>query len=196
MRMVTLGELARDIFVGRPLSRIKVVPDAPPIPLVSPRDVEDVLSPVEDLETLQTVLSSDIKRARLEAGDVVVTARGSVRAAVAEEEHRGAIVGPNLVVVRLEPGPLPYVVAAYLRHPLVQEHLQAQTRGTATAGLGVGDLRALPLMLPDENELKTICEVVVLTDRYASAALTAVARRRQIALRLVHDALAPERAGL
>lgn len=192
--MVTLGELAHDIFVGRPLSRIKVASDAPLTPLVSPRDVGDVLPLVGTLETLQAVPSSEIESARLEVGDVVVTARGLVRAAVVQDEHRGAIAGPNLVIVRLGAGPLPHALAAYLRHPAIQERLQASTRGTATAGFGVGDLRALPLTLPDESELETIRELVVLTDRYALAALAAVEMRRQITMRLVHNALAPERA--
>ena len=194
MPTVMLGELARDVFVGRSLSRIKRASDAPATPVVSARDVQDILPPVETLETIQTVFGRDLEGARLEAGDVVVTARGPVRAAVAEDEHSGAIAGPNLVVVRLGPGPLPYVLAAYLRHPATQERLQASTRGTATTGLGVSDLRALLLRRPGAYGLETTSEIVVLTNRYASAALTAVEKRRQLALRFAYDALLPDPA--
>ena len=194
MPTVTLGELAHSVFVGRSLSRIKLAPDAPATPVISARDVQDVLPPVETLETIQAVFNRDLEDVRLQAGDVVVTARGPVRAAVVEDEHKGALAGPNLVVVHLDPGPLPYVLAAYLRHPVIQERLQASTRGTATTGLGVSDLRALPLRRPGAYGLETTSEIVVLTNRYAVAALTAVEKRRQLALRFAYDALLPDPA--
>ena len=58
----------------------------------------------------------------------------------------------------------------------------------------MSDLRALPLQRPSAYGLDTTSEIVVLTNRYAAAALTAVEKRRQLALRFAYDALLPDPA--
>lgn len=192
--MIALALLADAIFSGRPTSRIRLDPSAAPSLLVSARDVGLVLSPPEALDKIEAAADPSLDAARLQPGDVVITARGSLRAAVAGLEHRDAIPGPNLIVVRPRPEIPGAVIAAYLRLPSVQARLQAAAYGTATVHFGVEDVKKLTMKLPPADDLKGLAETVALTDRYVAAATRAIEARRQIALERLRDALEPESA--
>lgn len=186
---VSLDSVLVAIFSGRPMSRIRIKPGAPPIRIVSARDVGVVLAPAGALETIEAAPDRSLDSARLEAGDVLVTARGTVRAAVALPEHEGAIAGPNLIVLRPKAEMPGAVIAAYLRLPGVQRRLQAGAYGTATVHFGVDDLKGLTMTVPPQVELQRLAEAVTLTDLYVETSNRAAAARCQIALEQVRQAL-------
>jgi hypothetical protein len=187
----TLAELATDIFSGKGASRLKTGARGAEKLLVSIKDIETSIAPRSDLEVVRVAPGPDVERLCLHTGDVVITARGAVRAAVVREEQAGALAGANLVVVRLQPEIEPDVIAAYLRHPRVEQELLADFVGSVTPGFSVSGLRKLPIALPSRSDLSAMNEMVRRADQYHDAMLQAAEARRAIALELVQRALRP-----
>lgn len=115
--------------------------------MLSLRDVGARIAPRDQLEEAHVPAASEVLRLA-EAGDIVMTARGRLRAAVVEQQHAGVAVGPNLILLRLKDGfPAPLMLA-YLRHPEIEQRLMMETAGTATPGISVEGLRQLEAQLP------------------------------------------------
>jgi hypothetical protein len=190
MGIEKLGSLTETIFSGRSTSRIALKSGGMSIKALAPRDVGIVLASREALEDLEVEqAASDLEPVRVKPGDVIVTARGTLRAAVALEEHAGVVATANLVVVRLRDPLLCHVLAAYLRAPSTARRLQARAIGTATVGFGTQDLKNLEIDLPKGDELAALNELVSMTDRYTAAAQRAIDARRDLAQGLVTKAL-------
>ncbi|WP_148291195.1 hypothetical protein [Methylobacterium sp. B1] len=182
--------MAEPIFSGRSVSRIKSAPGGVPVRLLAPRDVGFVLADLEALESMEVDhAASDLASVRIAAGDVVVTSRGPARAAVAREEHAGAIATANLVVLRVGEPSLRHVIAAYLRAPSTARRLQARSIGTATIGFGTQDIKDLEIDLPGSGDLAALDELVSLTDRYVAAAQNGITARMEFAQQLVTRSL-------
>lgn len=184
----TIGSLAEVIFSGRPTSRFKTSAGGKPIRLLTPRDVGSILAKIDELEQMEVDPSSDLVSIGVQAGDIVITSRGTLRVAVARPEHIDAIPTANLIVVRLKEIRFANVLAAYLRAPSTAWRLQLGSRGTATVGFGVQDLKSLPVALPDDGQVDTLNNLVELTDQYAEAVLRSVESRRLVAQELVRAA--------
>ena len=132
--------------------------------------------------------ASDLGSIAVQAGDIVLTSRGTLRVAVARPEHIDAIPTANLIVIRLTEIKFANVLAAYLRAPSTAWRLQLGSRGTATVGFGIQDVKSLPVALPDEDQVHTLNNLVELTDQYADAVLRSVEARRLVAQELVRGA--------
>jgi hypothetical protein len=161
-----LGELADQIIVGRaprgPDSAIDI--DAPVLNL---RDVGRVLPPITELDRVG-VVASDIDRSGLAPGDVIITARGAnVRAAVAGEDYQGVMLGANLIAIRVRKIVPPYLLAAFLRHPMTVATLMADFAGATTAGFTVESLKRLVLEPRSSQQNATLDAFVRQVDVYA-----------------------------
>lgn len=161
---VKLAEIA-DVFSGRPPQRVVEGEATANVPVLSMRDVGQRITPLEDLDLTPVGGEPDPTR-RLQAGDVVVTSRGRVRAAVAGEEHAGMLVGPNLMIVRLRDSMPPALLAAYLRHPIVEARLLEDISGTGTPGFSMDTLRSLPLRRVSSDRAVALAALVEETDQY------------------------------
>lgn len=187
--LLTLADAADRIFAGRMTSRLK--PGLDDFPIIGVRDVGDSIGRVNQLEVAQGLSGADAQRVSVQAGDIVVTSRGAVRAAVVEAEHEGAIAGVNTVVVRPRSSSSSTVLAAYLRHPRTIETLLRDFSGSTVPGFSIETLRALPLDLPDEETLRQMEDMVMAAYRYHSAMTEAANARLTLALDLVAQNLAP-----
>lgn len=184
-----LGDLAH-IFAGRAVKRAE---DGHPVALVGLRDIGRRIAPRSDLEEVKIVDEAESSRLTLLANDVVVTSRGAnVRAAVAQEDHEGALVGPNLIVVRLKGEDLPPdLVAAYLRHPLVSAQLLREFAGATTPGFTIDSLKRLPVQLTNAVCSQMLAELVRRVDDYSEYHLKAVQLHQAAAEEAVFEHLGP-----
>lgn len=162
-----LADIAH-VFLGRAPTRDPgqgAIGPYVPVQLLTMRDVGLRLSSRDLIETVGLGAPPDPERL-LRAGDIVVTSRGRLRAAVAEREHEGVLVGPNLILVRLYRALPPHVLAAYLRHPVVEEELLAETSGTGTPGLSLDVLKNLVVRDMSEARAGVLAELVEQTEAY------------------------------
>ncbi|HEV2081798.1 MAG TPA: hypothetical protein VGR32_05010 [Brevundimonas sp.] len=183
----TLEDAAERIFAGRMSSRLKPGPDV--LPVVGMRDVTRGLSTPDQLETASGVSKSDAKHLLLEKNDIVMTSRGTVRTAVVDSKHAGAVPGVNTVVIRLEEPSTAGAFAAYLQHPRVVATLLQDFAGSKIPGFSLETLRALPVRIPDLQQLHVLAEMVNQAGRYRLAAIKAAEARHELAVELVAKSL-------
>lgn len=187
-----LGELAEAVFSGRAATRLKQGADE--LTVVNMRDVSTVIAPDSQLEIASNVSALDAAKVMLRAGDILVTNRGSVRAAVVGPENANNVAGANTVVVRLGPGIPPNVVAAFLRHSRIAGLLTKEFSGSTTPGFSVDGLKALQICLPETAALEQMSAMMDAAEQYYNASLIAAESRRDLAMEIVARSLSPEKA--
>jgi len=163
-----------------------------PVPLLTMRDVGVRIAPRDQIETVGLGAPPDPDRL-LRTGDIAVTSRGRLRAAVAEREHEGVLVGHNLILVRLHQSLPPYVLAAYLRHPVVEEELLSETSSAGTPGLSLDNLRNLNLQNISEGRADLLAELVEQTEAYRRELEEGVRRLAEAATESVFRSLRERR---
>ncbi|WP_295225059.1 restriction endonuclease subunit S [uncultured Brevundimonas sp.] len=159
-----LSEIA-EVFSGRPPQKVDEGAATTEIPIVAMRDVGVRIAPRDVLETVEVGGDPDPKR-RLQAGDILVTSRGRVRAAVAKDEHVDVLVGPNLMLIRPIGGYPSSLLAAFLRHPAIEARLLDLTATSGTPGFTMDDIRSLELEPVTAERAKQLAELVEETDAY------------------------------
>lgn len=184
-----LGELVESIFSGRAATRLK--PGSDELAIVNMRDVGTAIAPRNQLEVARSVSAHDASRVLLREGDIIVTNRGSVRAAVVSSENIDDVAGANTVVVRLLPGIPPNVIAAFLRHPRIAGLLMKEFSGSTTAGFSVEGLKSLRISLPDTEALAALSAMADAAEKYHAACLIAAESRRALAFELIMRNLSP-----
>jgi hypothetical protein len=177
------GDLADAIFSGRASTRLKRGPDE--LTVVNMRDVSTTIAPSDQLEIAVDVSASDATKFMLRDGDVLVTNRGTLRAAVVGPGNANNVAGANTVVVRLRSEFPPNVIAAFLRHPRIGDLLAKEFSGSTTPGFSVDGLKSLPIRVPESAQLEQLSAMVHATDQYYTAFLIAAEARRDLALELV-----------
>lgn len=190
-RTGALAQLAT-IFTGVNPARVATSEAAPRFPMVSTKDVGVELTARSDLDEIALENASSAQRYGLAAGDVVVTARGvAVRAAVAEAQHDGVVLGGNLIALRPNPTLNSYLLAAWLQHPRTQRRLLEARTGVGTPGFTVAQLARLTLAVPTPDDQHDLAQLASLASRQQQAVLRAAELRRRFVDDLVFDALDP-----
>ena len=185
------SDLCRDIFSGRPINRLPTTAHSAPRRILGPKDITTRIAPAEDLDIVEGPESGSRNRLELQQGDIVVTSRGAVRAAVASEEHAGVLVGANLVVVRPHLKVGPHLIAAYLRHPAIQEHLLAEYSGSATPGFSIETLKQLDIQYPKDSILSDLQRIASTVESYAENLEDAASLRRRAVVEMVFENMSP-----
>lgn len=154
-----------DVFLGRAPPRQDAGDPGAAVQVLTMRDVNVAIAPRDQIEMVSLAGRPDPDRL-LRPGDIVVTSRGRLRAAVAEREHEGLLVGHNLMLVRLRGAMPPQVLAAYLRHPIVEEGLLSEMPGAGTPGLSLDALRNLEVGEVSPARAGLLAELVEETEAY------------------------------
>lgn len=141
-------------------------PDVPDgIPYVKVRDMRNDVVSVDSLNRTSPEIESKYARARLKAGDVLVSIRGTYgRVAIVPQELDGGNITQD--TARIAPiGCTNKYLAAYLRSPEAQAFLQRVARGVAVKGVNIGDLRRLPVPVPSTEIQESVVQSL---DKYSS----------------------------
>ena len=112
---------------------------------------------VDELHRTTLELHEAFLRSALKPDDVVMAIRGSYdRAAVVPETLIGANVSRD--VARMSPTKrlLPGFLAAFLVSPEAQRYFSEHARGVAVQGVNIGDLRRLPVPVPDIEDQRSV----------------------------------------
>lgn len=188
----SLKDVVEDIFLGLSLSR-QPLGDMKRIPtlMVNAKDLQSGFLPNrENLQESEVPEGSQIDRFRLQVGDVVMTARGTIKVAGVSEEQAGAIAGANLIIVRPGEWLAAPLVLAFLRHPSTLAILARLSVGTTVPSINVGAVAGLEVVLPSSERQTQLSQLVELADEHFSSARRAAELRHMLAQEVAMKELA------
>ena len=140
---------------------------------------------------------SELSRYRVKPGDVLITIMGTCgRCAIVPDDIPTAINTKHLCCITLNHQKcLPEFLHAYfLYHPIAQEFLFKKAKGAIMAGLNMGLIKELPLLLPPVEQQRIVAKKVI-DVRTSAENLEAIYGRKLAALEalkksLLHQAFA------
>ena len=184
-------DLAESIFMGLNLSRMLESPSPPePVPVIHVKDVtEGLLTPREALEPMD-VPRERIGRQRLQPGDILVSARGTLlKCAVVRPDHQGCVASANFIVIRPAKAPPlhPDLLCAFLRQPQTQTLLLNRVSSTAQPALTIRDLESLSVTVPAADIQETLVQLIRTADEQYRTAVDLARLRREEALAILAD---------
>jgi type I restriction enzyme S subunit len=184
---VTLGEL---IDPKRPITYGVVQPgehDPDGIPLVRGGDFSFGWKPIDDYRRVSPEIERSFSRARLKAGDLVITIKGDVgTAAIVPNFLEGANISQTNARIAVNPTKaLAETVLAFLQSREGRRQIAAVTQVGAQPGLIFRDIQGFRLSLPPLSEQRKIAEILRTWDEALEklTALRAAKERRLGALR-------------
>jgi type I restriction enzyme S subunit len=155
-----LSELAELCEPTRPITYgiLKPGPDIPDgIPYIRVADIAGDRVVTDKVKRTSKEIDGAYKRSRLQAGDVLLSIRGTVgRVCRVPLELDGANVTQDTARISVDPRVSADYVVACLRSPLAQKIMSAAIRGVAVRGINIGDVRALQIPLPPLVEQEQI----------------------------------------
>lgn len=181
-----LNSLVESMFMGVNLTRVASdAADSRMVPVIHVKDLDDgrILSR-PDLETV-FIGSGKVGRQELQAGDILVSARGTLlKCAVVREAHIGCIASANFIVIR--PGPnlqiSPDLLCAFFRQVETKALLLSRISGTAQPVLTIKDLETLAIVVPPPEKQMELSRLINLADELYRTTRESAELRRDEAL--------------
>lgn len=182
----TIGEL---IDPDRPITYGVVQPgehDPDGIPLVRGGDFAFGWRPIEQYRRVSPEVERSFSRARLKAGDLVITIKGDVgTVAIVPDFLEGANISQTNARVAIDPSKAETeIIVAFLQSHEGRRQIAAVTQIGAQPGLIFRDIQALRLQLPPLAEQRRIADILRTWDEAIGTleALCAAKERRRDAL--------------
>jgi type I restriction enzyme S subunit len=152
------------------------------VPLVRVTDIVAGDLSLSALKRCNPAREAVFARARLRAGDVVVSKDGSIGfVALVPQWLDGANITQHVLRVGFAPSMSVGYAMLALRSPQCQSWMKGETRGVALQGVNVEDFRRMPVPLPPAGEQVRLADEV---DRHTSIARAAERTERDSAARL------------
>jgi type I restriction enzyme S subunit len=133
----------------------------------------------------------ELKRYTVRPGDVLITIMGTCgRCAVVPDDIPLAINTKHLCCITLQQGKcLPaYLHAYFLMHPLAREYLERTAKGAIMAGLNMGLIKAMPLLVPPLARQQTFATRIQAVQALQTTHRTALAELDALFASLQHRA--------
>ena len=180
-----------DIISGHPFrGRVEAIPDGG-VCVVQMKDVgED--EAVRWRETVRTNLTGKKKPDYLQAGDVLLTARGSRNYAVClEDVPCAAVCSPHFYLLRVKRGVLllPAFLAWQLNQSPAQRYFDKSAEGSWQRSIRRPLLAALPLEVPEVVLQKKVLSVAALARREADTLKRLMENRERMLKSIAKDIL-------
>lgn len=147
--LLSLVDPARPITYGI----LKPGPDlSDGIPYVRVVDMKAGGIEIEGIRRTSKEIAHQYRRSTLRSGDLLISIRGHVgRTALTPEELDGANITQDTARLAIT-GAHAAFVRMILEHPSAVRWMSARTRGAAVQGINLGDLKRMPIILPNREE--------------------------------------------
>lgn len=127
------------------------------VPVVMPKDMKGSRIDSRTIAYIPLGRAEQLSKHRVKYGDVLFARRGDIgRFALVERANEGWLCGTGCLKARFAPSIDPIFISCYLMQPPVVEWLNANAVGQTMLNLNTSILADLPIILPPENEQKTI----------------------------------------
>ena len=181
------GKILRGAHTGKPTSE-----SDPLYPVVGIRALaEDGTVDQDNVEHLAVRNETDIQRARIHAGDVLLSMRGQFRAALADEKCEDYILSQNLVILRFGEEADPALMVEYFNSQQGRDALAALARGTVLPMLSIMALERLEVPALDRAAREDLAACLAAYREYRALAHEEAELTAQI-----RDALVAEYLGV
>ncbi len=159
------------------------------VPVVKVKNIFGGEVQTEGLLLTSPALDYEYRRSRLRPGDLLFTIRGTVgRMAFVPEILNGANITQDtarLSIVRADPNFVRYFFSARVPQLFIETH----TIGQAVKGINLGELRRLPIALPNIAEQRRIANMLLGADKRLTCESHDVAKLRTLKQGLMDDLL-------
>ncbi|MBP2145395.1 hypothetical protein J2129_000849 [Methanofollis sp. W23] len=133
---------------------------------------EDGTVDFDAVEELAARNERDIERARIHAGDVLLSMRGNFRAALADKKCESLLISQNLALLRFREGIDPGLMAAYLTSQQGRDALTPLARGRAVPVLSLAALETLEVPVLSEEAQGRLAACLAACREYEALART------------------------
>ncbi|MBL4844158.1 MAG: restriction endonuclease subunit S [Planctomycetes bacterium] len=180
----SLGDLAT-LSVGIARSRKSDAGGATEHPVVNVRDLED--GQVRSLGDLDRVALTERQekvadRYRVQAGDVLVSCRGTVtKVGLVTEDTAGALVSSNIILIRPGERLDPRVLFCLLRSPLGRRSLEGIATGSTIKAINTKNLAKLTMPVASVEAQRAFGDLVALAEEQYWLGLEVARDRRLLA---------------
>ena len=179
-----LGALVSSLFVGIPVSRhaAKSGEDSITLPILSVGDLEDERLSHPDRIPRVNLRPLNVDRFRVQAGDVLVSCRGTLLKTALVHSADGVLASSNIITIRPNSKLLSsQLILAFLRMPAWRDALAARSRSaTGMVQLTIKDLQDLPAPVPPEHVQRELTELLDAEEHARRAALLTIDERRSL----------------
>jgi type I restriction enzyme, S subunit len=137
-------------------------------------------------------ISNSYKRSLLRAGDLLMSIRGHVgRLALVPEELAGANITQDTARFAIT-GAEPVFIRECLRTPGFQRWMVKHTKGVAVRGINLGDVKLMPLIIPDAAAQREFARRASAIDDLVKAQRAALAESDALFASLQHRAFSSQ----
>jgi type I restriction enzyme S subunit len=159
------------------------------VPVVKVKDIVDRRIDVDNLLLTSPKIDHEYRRSRLQAGDILITIRGSVgRICVVPPELDGANITQDTARISVSNGDANFY-SYFLESAAAKRHFDVNTLGQAVQGINLGEVRKTPIVIPNKDEQREIRARidVILKKREAEKSLLIELKKQKAGL--MHDLL-------
>jgi type I restriction enzyme, S subunit len=166
-----IAELRELVRPDRPITYgiLKPGPDlSDGVPYIRVADYPNNQLSLEGIRKTSQKMDQEFKRSRLEAGDILLSIRGTVgRLIVIPPELENANITQDSARLSIQSNVNRVYVLWYLRSEITQRRMKKAIKGVAVRGINIGDVRALQVPLPSIEEQAEIVRRVEKLFAYA-----------------------------
>jgi type I restriction enzyme, S subunit len=169
-----IAELREMVRPDRPITYgiLKPGPDLPEgIPYIRVADYPNDRLSLGNVRKTSPVIDKEFSRSRLEAGDILLSIRGTVgRLIVIPRELENANITQDSARLSIQSCLNRDFVLWYLRSDFAQSRMRKSIKGVAVRGINIGDVRALQVPIPalsEQNEIvRRVESLFAFADRF------------------------------
>ncbi len=136
------------------------------VSLINIRDIQDGEVVPNSVEKVRVRESDTIEKSRIEYGDIIITTKGTFKAALAGKTVEGFAISSNLIALTLNSMVDPRMVVAYLNSPMGQKELQARAGGSTLKALNRKSLLEVEIPLPPIEKQKLLVDYLLLSQQH------------------------------
>lgn len=150
------------------------------IPVIKVKNIIDGAVVKDELLLTDPKIHQQYKRAEVQAGDLLLTIRGSVgRVAIVPESLGGANITQDTARIRISSDECSMYVYYALQSPLARKQIELNTVGQAVKGINIGEVRRLNIFHPSRSEQEEIAKILSTWDQAITTAEKLMVSTRQ-----------------